>query len=146
MEGLDLLAAIVATRDAGEAADRKVDIQDHSVHLEPLRSARALQILGALLVFTDPLRHVDDRHVGSVRPAGMSLREKGVATMTYRRRHHPKGPRGSWKTGQRVPVSGEYADQYGQHAHFTQGTTFPPCIRRKGECAYRWLIKVARTA
>ena len=26
--------------------------------------------------------------------------------------HVPKGPRGTWKTGQRVPVTGDWADQY----------------------------------
>lgn len=54
--------------------------------------------------------------------------------------HQPKGPSGTWKTGQRVPMSGTWADQYGAVYHFTTGTTFPPCIDRKGECAYRVLV------
>lgn len=55
-------------------------------------------------------------------------------------RHLPKGPSGTWKTGQRVPTSGTWADQYGTVYHFTQGSTFPPCIDRKGECANRFLV------
>ncbi len=61
-------------------------------------------------------------------------------------KRRPLGPNGSYKTGQRVPVTGSWADQYGQLATFYAGTTFPPCIGRKGECAFRRLIKVARTA
>lgn len=54
--------------------------------------------------------------------------------------HFPLGPDGSWKTGQRVPMAGNYADQYGVVTHFSAGRTFPPCIDRKGECAFRHLI------
>ncbi|GAB3396836.1 hypothetical protein GCM10027568_31790 [Humibacter soli] len=56
------------------------------------------------------------------------------------REHEPKGPNGSWKTGQRVPETGNWFDQYGEVGHFVAGRTFPPCIDRKGECAYRYLI------
>lgn len=49
----------------------------------------------------------------------------------------PKGPHGSWKSGQRVPFTGAYTDQYGFVSHHDAGATFPPCIDRKGECAYR---------
>ena len=54
--------------------------------------------------------------------------------------HQPKGPDGAWKTGQRVPFDGFWHDQYGEVAHFFAGRTFPPCIDRKGECAYRYLV------
>lgn len=52
-------------------------------------------------------------------------------------RHGPLGPNGSWKTGQRVPRDGHYVDQYGVTTWHERGATFPPCIGRKGECAYR---------
>ena len=61
-------------------------------------------------------------------------------------RHYPAGPNESWKTGQRVPMTGWWTDQYGLVNHFDQGTTFPPCIDRKGECAFRKLIRAAATA
>ena len=57
--------------------------------------------------------------------------------------HRPKGPNGSWKTGQRVPTSGSWSDQYGDVVWFEQGHTFPPCIDRKGECANRNLVEQA---
>jgi hypothetical protein len=49
----------------------------------------------------------------------------------------PRGPAGTWKTGQRVPEDGLWADQYGVVSMHLKGATFPPCIGRKGECAYR---------
>jgi len=55
-------------------------------------------------------------------------------------KHYPLGPDQSWKTGQRVPTGGDWADQYGDITRFNAGHTFPPCIDRKGECAYRRLI------
>jgi len=55
-------------------------------------------------------------------------------------RHLPKGPSGTWKTGQRVPESGNWVDQHGSSQYFTRGSTFPPCIDRKGECANRFLV------
>ncbi|MGW4913016.1 hypothetical protein [Streptomyces sp. NPDC004270] len=61
------------------------------------------------------------------------------------RRHGPIGPNGEWKTGQRVPANGDYTDQYGVTTTHDAGATFPPCIGRKGECAYRTLSR-ARTA
>lgn len=60
--------------------------------------------------------------------------------------HRPLGPSGSWKTGQRVPLAGLYIDQYGVYSTHDRGATFPPCIGRKGECAYRRLVKAAATA
>jgi hypothetical protein len=51
--------------------------------------------------------------------------------------HVPLGPGRTWKTGQRVPTGGQWVDQYGEIDSFIVGTTFPPCISRKGECAYR---------
>ena len=61
--------------------------------------------------------------------------------------HRPLGPDNTWKTGQRVPWDGLWSDQYGTVARFTAGHTFPPCIDRKGECAFRHLVaNVAATA
>jgi hypothetical protein len=51
--------------------------------------------------------------------------------------NHPLAVRDGWKTGQRVPATGYYKDQYGYVSHHTVHGTFPPCIDRKGECAYR---------
>jgi hypothetical protein len=52
-------------------------------------------------------------------------------------RHQPKGPGDTWKTGQRVPFTSRYIDQYGVITWHEAGTTFPPCIGRKGENANR---------
>lgn len=52
-------------------------------------------------------------------------------------RHRPLGPGGTWKTGQRVPDSAYYVDQHGVTTWFYAGSTFPPCIGRKGEGAFR---------
>lgn len=60
--------------------------------------------------------------------------------------HLPQGPDGSWKTGQRVPFDGLWADQFGIVTHHERGATFPPCIDRKGECAYRYLIEAVAAA
>lgn len=61
--------------------------------------------------------------------------------------HTPKGPNGSWKTGQRVPVSGVWRDQYGRTSNHDKGGTFPPCLDREGgECAYRTLVSEAVAA
>jgi len=61
--------------------------------------------------------------------------------------HRPKGPNNTWKTGQRVPVDGDWADQYGLVSRHTKGGTFPPCLgRKKGdtvECAFRLLVREA---
>lgn len=61
-------------------------------------------------------------------------------------KHDPLGPGGSWKTGQRVPRTGSYIDQYGVVTFHDAGGTFPPCIGRKGECAFRRLKQAAATA
>lgn len=58
----------------------------------------------------------------------------------------PLGPGGTFKTGQRVPVGGLWRDQYGDVIMIEQGNTFPPCIDRKGECAYRSLISAVAAA
>lgn len=55
--------------------------------------------------------------------------------------HTPKGPNGEWKTGQRVPVAGTWIDQFGATSYHAASSTFPPCIDRKGECAFRELIQ-----
>ncbi|MEE9964486.1 MAG: hypothetical protein K4304_05255 [Propionicimonas sp.] len=60
--------------------------------------------------------------------------------------HQPKGPHGTWKTGQRVPETGWWRDQYGDVIQIDRGSTFPPCIDRKGECAYRTMIVAEATA
>ena len=46
----------------------------------------------------------------------------------------------SYKTGQRVPVTGIWVDQYGEKSFHEAHRTFPPCIGRKGECAFRILV------
>lgn len=53
----------------------------------------------------------------------------------------PKGPDGAWKTGQRVPFDGYWADQYGAVTFHERRATFPPYIDRRGECAMRHLIE-----
>lgn len=55
-------------------------------------------------------------------------------------RHRPLGPGGTWKNGQRVPVTGIYVDQYGHPSKHKQHGTFPPCSGRRGGRAYRRLI------
>ena len=50
---------------------------------------------------------------------------------------HPLGRGGTWKTGQRVPYTGYWRDQYGVVTHHEVHGTFTPCLNRKGECAYR---------
>lgn len=62
------------------------------------------------------------------------------------RYNRPLGPDGTWKTGQNVPVSGLWVDQYDVVTHNYQGDTFPPCIDRKGECAYRELVQEDKLA
>jgi hypothetical protein len=46
-----------------------------------------------------------------------------------------------WKTGMRVPVTDNYVDQYGVISFHLAHHTFPPCIGRKGECAYRTIVR-----
>ena len=58
-----------------------------------------------------------------------------------RRSQTGKGPGGTWKTGQRVPESGFYRDQYKVSSFHEAGRTFPPCLDRKGECAFREFVK-----
>jgi hypothetical protein len=60
-------------------------------------------------------------------------------------RHRPKGRNGTWKTGQRVPATGLYSDQYGYVSHHDFGGTFPPCIGRPKECAFRLPFVAATT-
>lgn len=45
-----------------------------------------------------------------------------------------------FKTGMRVPVDGWYVDQHGMQTRHEAHRTFPPCIGRKGECAFRRLV------
>ncbi len=58
-------------------------------------------------------------------------------------RHQPLGPGGTWKTGQRVPFTGTYVDQHGVPSHHEAHDTFPPCVGRKGDVAFRVLIITA---
>jgi hypothetical protein len=58
----------------------------------------------------------------------------------------PKGPDGAWTTGQRVPFTGRWSDQHGYVSFHEKGATFPPCIDRKGEKAFRHLIEQAVAA
>lgn len=60
-----------------------------------------------------------------------------------RSNNRPLGPGGTWKTGQRVPATGEWQDQYGQVNTFREHGTFVTCIGRKGECAFRSLVRQA---
>lgn len=46
-----------------------------------------------------------------------------------------------FKTGNRVPVDGVYVDQHGVHTTHQAHRTFPPCIGRQGECAFRQLVR-----
>lgn len=64
------------------------------------------------------------------------------------RKHQPLGPNGQWKTGQRVPETGSWVDQYGLILHFDAGSTFPPCEGLDGasECAYRTKLDQAKSA
>lgn len=86
---------------------------------------------GGVLATRGPLRCTDPPQMEQVSPVG----ERGLLM------HTPKGPDGLWKTGQRVPVSGLWLDQYGVITYHALGATFPPCIDRKGECAYRDLVE-----
>lgn len=52
----------------------------------------------------------------------------------------PENSAGWYKTGQRVPVAGRWKDQYGLVSWHDRHATFPPCIGRKGECAWRRLV------
>lgn len=141
LEGLDLFPALVASGDAGEPTDRHVGGHHHGVNVEPLRATRALHIRGARLVFTEPLLHVHNGHGCSLRPEHGSTVSGGRSfAMTASRRHSPKGPAGSWKTGQRAPITGYWKDQHGQVIHIEVGRTFPPCLDRQGECANRHLL------
>lgn len=59
----------------------------------------------------------------------------------------PLGPNGTWKTGQRVPFTGFWCDQYGQVNFFEKHSTFPPVVAHDGgPVAYRTFIKAAATA
>ncbi len=62
------------------------------------------------------------------------------------KRHCPLGPEGTWKSGQRVPVTGRYVDQHGTASDHEQYDTFPPCVNRRGEVAFRRLVKVTQHA
>lgn len=55
-------------------------------------------------------------------------------------RNRPLGPNRTFKTGQRCPARGNWRDQYGQIILIDVHDTFPPCVGRKGECAYRTLV------
>jgi hypothetical protein len=58
----------------------------------------------------------------------------------------PLGPGGTFKTGQRVPANGHYIDQFGVVTWHERGATFPPCVDRKGTCAFRRRYSTARAS
>ena len=51
-----------------------------------------------------------------------------------------------FKTGNRVPVSAYYVDQHGVVTYHERHRTFPPCVGRKGECAFRRRVNQAKSA
>lgn len=62
-----------------------------------------------------------------------------------------RGRGNTFKTGQRVPRAGTYVDQHGVPTWHDAHATFPPCVGRKGECAYRlpiaeWQLLQGRAA
>lgn len=62
--------------------------------------------------------------------------------------HRPKGPGGTWKQGQRVPVTGLWINQLGQQSTLAMSSTFPPSQGKNngGIVTYWTLIKAAATA
>ncbi|OYN82954.1 hypothetical protein [Mycolicibacterium sphagni] len=62
--------------------------------------------------------------------------------MAKKRHKGPLGPNGSWKQGQRVPVGGQWIDQFGRILDLTAHFTFPP-IPVKGECTFWKLYEEA---
>ncbi len=145
--GLDRLPALYAVRHACVSNDRPLSVEGHRTlnELEPRRATRAPDLIVGLSFA--PLRHVHNGHASQSKTsssntaAGVSKKEVVVV------KRRPLGPHGSFKTGQRVPFTGDYADQYGLVSHHDAGTTFPPCIGRKGECANRRPVgKAAATA
>lgn len=42
----------------------------------------------------------------------------------------PKGPDGSFKTGQRCPADGSWINSINQVIHLERGATFPPTVGR----------------
>jgi hypothetical protein len=102
--------------------------------------------------------------LGAAFAAGWSIRgppvSSGSKVKKYQRKHLKRletmmhsnwlmalGPDGTYKTGQRVPLTGSWVDQYNVTTTHEAGGTFPPCIGRKGECAFRrpW-VQAAATA
>jgi hypothetical protein len=138
--GLLVSAALVAEQLARPPHDPAVGVnvddpagsfalQVRSLEPEPRRAAHARALAGCSL---SPLRREGDQCHAETIP-----REEVISV----KHHEPKGPDGLWKTGQRVPFAGFWTDQYGEVTHHEVGATFPPCIDRKGECAYRYLVE-----
>lgn len=75
--------------------------------------------------------------MGNDREQKVLPNHRGHGAVRRAAKHRGLGPDGSWKTGQRVPDEGFYVDQYGVTTWHWQGATFPPCVGRKGECAFR---------
>jgi hypothetical protein len=137
--GLQVFVAVVADQLSRPTHDAPVTVnvddtagpltlQVRSFEPEPRRAAHACALVACS-------RHSlkGERDQGHVR----SLETGRRKTMMYRT---PLGPDGTWKTGQRVGFDGIYEDQYGTRSHHQTGATFP-CIDRKGECAYRFLVE-----
>jgi hypothetical protein len=94
-------------------------------------------------VLVTPSGEINNSHLSLLSqeiPESKSVRSKSVDHL------RPKGPNNTFKTGQRVPWSGTYVDQYDVPSRHKAGKIFPPCLGRRGECAYRKLVKAATTA
>lgn len=144
-------AALVIERDRAVLLDAGgID----GAQLEPSRAAVASlvsRVLGPVIRgevqdgHAHRLTRADGRRERLGRPTADPTSERGGENrMTVRR--EPLGAGGTWKTGQRVAQTGWYRDQHNVVSHHDKGATFPPCIGRKGECAFRHLIKAAATA
>lgn len=145
--------AVGAAQLAREASDSSGLVDGHRARsffalavegsqFEPCRTAfaRHVPLIPRLLGH----RKLQDGHAQSLRPPalGRSRYPNGVADLREKgqimpRKKRPLGPNGSWKTGQRVPEDGNWKDQYGTVSTHYEGDTFPPCVHRQGECAFR---------
>lgn len=64
------------------------------------------------------------------------------------KKHSPKGPGGTWKTGQRCPEDAWWRNQFGQVIFLERKSTFPPRVGRNqgGDIAFWELYPAAATA
>ncbi len=54
--------------------------------------------------------------------------------------HRPKGPNGTWKTGQRCPQRGWWVDERLNVCFFEERSTFPPSPGRNGGQSTYWTL------